>query len=236
MAVPPEMTLRTLNGKFTINKTYSDSVDKMMALQGFPYLMRMAARTATIELTFTSIPVPEAQSPTGPSKLKIATLLSAVGMSLGKEKVDERHIDGVAWEEDDGALGLVVGRAWWCPLGELSLDFEGGKDEGKSEGLEFLKGFDGVVKEGRDLGESKWRLKAGDGEGIEKVVDGGDEVIRLQVEAKKSGALADHVWGFETGFGEGEEKEKRRYTRRMLARKGDKVEMAKLVYDYLGPS
>ncbi|KAH7393584.1 hypothetical protein BKA64DRAFT_724682 [Cadophora sp. MPI-SDFR-AT-0126] len=233
MAVPPDMTLRTLNGKFTINKTYSDSVDKMMALQGFPYLIRMAARTASIELSFTSIPIPE--SPSGASKIKIATSVSAVGMSLGKEKVDERNIDGEPWEENDGALGPIVGRAWWCKLDELALEFEGGKSEGKSEGLDFLRGFGGVGSEDRDLTDSKWRLKAGDEAGVETVVDGGDEVIRLQIEAKKSGALADHVWGFESGFGEGEEKGKRRYLRRMLARKGGKIEMARLVYDYLGP-
>merc|ERR1711964_569484 len=63
MAVPSGMTLRTLNGRFTINRMYSDSVDKMMALQGFPYLVRMAARTASIELNFTSIAIPEPETP-----------------------------------------------------------------------------------------------------------------------------------------------------------------------------
>lgn len=236
MAVPSGMTLRTLNGRFTINRMYSDSVDKMMALQGFPYLVRMAARTASIELNFTSIAIPEPETPNRASKIRIATSVSAAGMSLGKQKVDERNIDGVPWEENDGSLGPIVGRAWWCPLDELSLGFEGGKDEGKPEGLEFLKGFDGANEKDGDLGESRWQLKSGDGSGDGKAVEGGDEVIRLQIEAKKSGALADHVWGFESGFGEGEEKGERRYTRRMLARKGGKIEMARLVYEYLGPS
>ncbi|PVH72655.1 hypothetical protein DL98DRAFT_520385 [Cadophora sp. DSE1049] len=234
MAVPSDMTLRTLNGKFTINKTYSDSVDKMMALQGFPYLIRMAARTASIELSFTSNAMPE--SPNGASKIKIATSVSAAGMSLGKEKIDERNIDGVPWEENDGSLGPIVGRAWWCRLDDLSLDYEGGKGAGRNEGLDFLRGFDGVGTEDRDLTEWKWRLKADDEVGVENMVDVGDEVIRLQIEAKMSGALADHVWGFESGIGEGDEKGNRRYTRRMLARKGGKLEMARLVYDYLGPN
>ena len=202
--------------------------------QGFPYLVRMAARTASIELNFTSIALPEPETSNRASKIKIATSVSAVGMSLGKQKVDERNIDAVPWEENDGSLGPIVGRAWWCPLSELSLDFEGGKDEGNPEGLEFLKGFDGMNGKDGNLGESRWQLKPGDESGDTKMVDVEEEVLRLQIEAKKSGALADHVWGFESGFGEGEEKGKRRYTRRMLARKGGKIEMARLVYDYLG--
>lgn len=194
----------------------------------------MAARTASIELNFTSIALPESESPNRASKIKIATSVSAAGMSLGKQKVDERNIDGVPWEENDGSLGPIVGRAWWCPLSELSLDFEGGKDEGNPEGLEFLKGFDAANGKDGNLGESRWELKPGDESGDAKMVDVEEEVLRLQIEAKKSGALADHVWGFESGFGEGEEKGKRRYTRRMLARKGGKIEMARLVYDYLG--
>merc|ERR1712169_132908 len=108
MAVPSGMTLRTLNGRFTINRMYSDSVDKMMALQGFPYLVRMAARTASIELNFTSIAIPEPETPNRASKIRIATSVSAAGMSLGKQKVDERNIDGVPWEENDGSWAQLL--------------------------------------------------------------------------------------------------------------------------------
>ncbi|KAJ5037472.1 uncharacterized protein L3040_007646 [Drepanopeziza brunnea f. sp. 'multigermtubi'] len=231
MAVPQDMTLRTLNGKFTVNRTYSDSLDKLMALQGFPYLIRMAARTASLTLSLTSIPVSD--SPSGPSKIKIETAISAAGMSVGKGKVEERSIDGVPWEDVDGNMGPIVGRAWWCPVSDISLNFVVDPDATalpSSPELSFLRGFDGKDTGDKDLKDSKWCLKEG-GEGVQA----GDEIVRYQIEAKKSGAFSDHSWGFETGFGEGDEKKQRRYTRRVLARKGGKFEMARMVYDYLGP-
>lgn len=195
--------------------------------QGFPYLIRMAAKSANQTLGFTSSEIAGATD--GSSHLKVSTLISAGGMTLGKEKIDERDINGTEFEELDGAIGAVVGRLWWSPLSDLALDFNAAEKTSSAE-LNFLKGFDGLDAGEKAIETSAWRLKDGEG------VDGSEEVIRQQILAKKSGAVADHVWGFETGFGEGEEKALRRYTRRVLARKDGKVETVKLVYDYLGPN
>ncbi|PBP22489.1 hypothetical protein BUE80_DR006694 [Diplocarpon rosae] len=221
MAVPTDMTLRTLNGKFALTAHETPQ-------QGFPYLIRMAAAKSNVNLTFTSLP---GDSTDGPSRIKIATLISAAGLSLGKERTEERSIDGSLFEDSEGPLGPITGRFWWSSLGDLSLEFDAAPKVAATAELDFLKGLGGKDAEPKEFTESKFRSK-----GTDTGAAAGDEVIRLQVHAKKSGAQADHSWGFETGIGEGKDKEARRYTRRILVRKDGKTEMARLVYDYLGPS
>lgn len=54
------------------------------------------------------------------------------------------------------------------------------------------------------------------------------QLIQMFLESTKKGWTGETVWGFETVDGQ------RRYTRRLVYHKGDRVEMARLVYDYLG--
>lgn len=56
-----------------------------------------------------------------------------------------------------------------------------------------------------------------------------DEHVQSYVESVKGGWTAEQTWGFETING------KKYYTRRVVGRKGDKVERIRLVYDYKGP-
>ncbi|KAH8801538.1 hypothetical protein F5884DRAFT_684922 [Xylogone sp. PMI_703] len=51
MAAPPEITLTNLNGKFALNKSISDDVDPVLALQGVGWLTRKAISFATITLS-----------------------------------------------------------------------------------------------------------------------------------------------------------------------------------------
>lgn len=74
------------------------------------------------------------------------------------------------------------------------------------------------------LGEDKaglvGRFLKGNGEGGKK--------IKLVLESKEKGWKGETVWGFEEVEGG------RRYVRRLVFRKGEQVEMARLVYDWLG--
>ena len=55
-----------------------------------------------------------------------------------------------------------------------------------------------------------------------------DMMFESQVESPKGGWTAHQIWGFEDVGGG------RRYVRHVVVRKGNKVERARLVYDYLG--
>ena len=55
-----------------------------------------------------------------------------------------------------------------------------------------------------------------------------DEHVQSYVESVKGGWTAEQIWGFETID------DKKYYTRRVVVRKGDKVERVRLVYDYKG--
>ncbi|CAG8976442.1 hypothetical protein HYALB_00008031 [Hymenoscyphus albidus] len=52
--------------------------------------------------------------------------------------------------------------------------------------------------------------------------------IRIVIESSRDGMVGEHVWSFESVDGV------RRYVRRLAVRKGEKVVMAKSVYDYTG--
>lgn len=56
-----------------------------------------------------------------------------------------------------------------------------------------------------------------------------DEHVQSVAVSQDSDWIADQIWGFETVDGV------RRYTRRVLCKKGNKVETLRLVYDYNGP-
>lgn len=55
-----------------------------------------------------------------------------------------------------------------------------------------------------------------------------EKYMRILIESSREGMTGEHVWSFEEVDG------LRRYVRRLAVRKGEKVVMAKIVYDYTG--
>lgn len=58
--------------------------------------------------------------------------------------------------------------------------------------------------------------------------DDGEKYMRIVIESSREGMTGEHVWSFEEVDG------LRRYVRRLAVRKGEKVVVAKIVYDYVG--
>lgn len=66
-------------------------------------------------------------------------------------------------------------------------------------------------------------------EGIQESGGTGEEkYMRILIESSREGMTGEHVWSFEEVDGA------RRYVRRLAVRKGEKVVVAKIVYDYTG--
>lgn len=93
---------------------------------------------------------------------------------------------------------------------------------GGDEDRKFLKGeADSDGEDGGEEGRNGW-LDECNGRHVQSWVVNVDE-------ASTGGWTAEQVWGFEEVV-----QGKRYYTRRVVVTKGDKVERARLVYDYKG--
>jgi adenylate cyclase class IV len=109
-----------------------------------------------------------------------------------------------------------VGRMWLCDIDD-ELDFAF-SDHFDQEDVMFLKGCSGV--------------KAG------------DKLLRMSLWSKDQESAmawrAEHLWGFEAveeGSIDPEEASPgRRYARRIVVRKGEEVERARMVYDFVSIS
>lgn len=130
----------------------------------------------------------------------------------GAGSTEKMALDWSTWEKKDVLLGPYQGKMGWCTAAELSTEEE-------DDGARFLRGT--ILKDGggNNGGWCDDDGKAGEAE---------KSHVRMLLESSKNGWVAEHVWGFEIVDGQ------RRYTRRLVGRKGDRLEMARLVYDYLG--
>jgi hypothetical protein len=128
----------------------------------------------------------------------------------GAGSTEKMALDWSTWEKKDILLGHYRGKMGWCTAAELSTEENGG--------ARFLRGL--MLKDG-DGNNGGW---CDDGEAGEAE----RRHIRMLLESSKDGWVAEHVWGFEMVDGQ------RCYTRRIVGRKGDRVEMARLVYDFVG--
>lgn len=102
---------------------------------------------------------------------------------------------------------------------------------GKSLRKAKMVNLDNFQMEGKGSEEDKDFLaakKLKDGKTNSGFLD--DEHVQILSVSQNGHGTVEMVWGFEEIEGG------RRYTRRVVARSGDKVERVRLVYDYLGPS
>lgn len=117
---------------------------------------------------------------------------------------EDRVLNWTEVPHDDKIFGQLRGKSRMFEKDSFSMAGSGGADDAT-----FLQG-----------------LKLKDMSTDTAFVD--DEHVQSYVESEKGGWTAEQVWGFETIDG------KKYYTRRVVARKGDKAERVRLVYDYKG--
>jgi hypothetical protein len=191
MAAPTSVSLSRLDGKYVLNKTLSDSVDSLLALQGISWPIRKAASIATPKISI--------KSETWDDGVICIEITSAVSGMPGGGSTEKCQLDWSEWEKKDPIIGNYKGKMGLYSFAELPEN-------------DFLRGR--VVKDG--------------GEGL-GWSDGEDaKYIGIVLQSSKNGWTGEHIWGFEII------NQERRYTRRMLIKKGEKVELARLVYDYIG--
>ncbi|KAK1769982.1 hypothetical protein QBC33DRAFT_307894 [Phialemonium atrogriseum] len=112
MAAPASRTLKDLNGKWTMNKTLSDSPDPALALQGIGWLTRKAIGLASITLDikeYEGVPSPPSEAAGPATHIEIEQLATA-GV---KGTTEKRCVDGEWREHGDWLFGRVRGRSNW---------------------------------------------------------------------------------------------------------------------------
>ncbi|KAL6906847.1 hypothetical protein GGI43DRAFT_395947 [Trichoderma evansii] len=121
MAAPSSKTAKNLTGKWTMNKTLSDSSDPVLALQGIGFLIRKGIGLATI-----TIQVEQYDGPPSPPNTAAAVVThidieqSASGLSSTQEN---RCFDNFEREHSDWLFGTVKGRSRWAKLEEVEDEF-----------------------------------------------------------------------------------------------------------------
>ncbi|GKZ38842.1 hypothetical protein AbraIFM66950_011365 [Aspergillus brasiliensis] len=219
MAAPADISLKNLNGEWTMDKALSDPSEPILELQGMGWLMRKALNVATVTLSIKEYP--DAAEPT------IWHIDIDQTVTGGIKGTTERRIsDNKHREHEDHIFGHLKGRSRFFrgSKGEDGkvrpyTDFETKIDE--PQVYKFLRGevlADGSACEGFVVDETGEEF--GEGEGLWYI---------SSVENLDNGWTAEQVWGFEIIDG------KRYYTRRVAVVKGKTYKLARLVYSFIKP-
>lgn len=172
MAAPSNVTLQSLSGKYTLNKSCSDDFSKVLALQGVNLLVRKAATAASIHLRI---------SQPSPNEIKMAQSVTA-GKIPGT--TEDYTLDWEWRSNEDGFFGTVEGRSRWVSVDEgkksgIVGHGEGEWIEGDSEGM--LVQAEGRKPEGEWQAAHLWGFE---------IVDGGRRhTRRVQVKNSKGEEL-----------------------------------------------
>ena len=121
MAAPSHKTLKDLKGKWKLNKSLSDDITPILAIQGTNILLQKAISSASVTLTISQ---PEAEKY---NIKQTATSASIPGTT-------EEYILDYEWRENhDPFFGHVNGRSKWITMEDARKDysgFEGGWEQG----------------------------------------------------------------------------------------------------------
>ncbi|KAF1922419.1 uncharacterized protein M421DRAFT_10571 [Didymella exigua CBS 183.55] len=155
MAAPPYVTLKSLSGKYTLNKACSDDFSKVLALQGVNLLVRKAATAASIHIAI---------SQPSPNEIKMAQSVTA-GKIPGTS--EEYTLDWEWRSNEDSFFGKVEGRSRWVSVEEgrksgIVGQAEGEWIEGDSEGR--LIQAEGKKQDGEWEAAHLWGFEVVDGE------------------------------------------------------------------------
>ncbi|KAL6415868.1 hypothetical protein AUP68_00073 [Ilyonectria robusta] len=120
MAAPPEKTNQDLNGKWVMNKEFSDSPEPVLSLQGIGYLTRKGICMSTIHIEmkqFTAPPLPPSKE-TDP-----VTHINTTQSSSLNSTQEDRCFDNIMRDHSDWIFGAVKGLSRWVSLDEIEDEF-----------------------------------------------------------------------------------------------------------------
>ncbi|OAP59701.1 hypothetical protein AYL99_06999 [Fonsecaea erecta] len=118
MAAPPEITCTNLSGKFVMNKTLSDDIDSMLALQGLSWLTRTAISLATVVLTVKEYKQEDIYH------VDITSVAS--GLSTTQEN---RTLDWQERDHHDRIFGNCRGKSRLWKTGEYKMEGPGSEED-----------------------------------------------------------------------------------------------------------
>ncbi|KAL4739917.1 hypothetical protein BDV11DRAFT_107108 [Aspergillus similis] len=211
MAAPGDITVKTLRGSWTLDKSVSDSMDGILKLQGVGWLTRKGISAASITLQFTSSvePSPSSGDPTVHLTMR-QTLTGGIGAST-----EERITDWVERERSNHIYGDVLSRSRLVAgvreqngsvRPDLDLQSNPSSDTIKEDVQKFLRAAVGQTD----------------------TDDLTDMFIHDFGRNEKSGWTADQVWSIEAIDSE------KCLVRRIAVVRDDMYEVARLVYKFNG--
>jgi len=178
-----------------MNKSISDDIDALLALQGIGWLTRKAIQYATVYLTIDEY--------TKDNVTHIDITSEAKGLSTTQEN---RTLNWTPSEHSDRIFGKVIGKSRLFNMKDFQMEGPGPGDDAtflKAEKLKDMKTDSNFLE---------------------------NEHVQSWAASQGGGWTAEQIWGFESIDS------KRYYTRRVVVRKGEEVQRARLAYDYEGPA
>ncbi|KAJ7630795.1 hypothetical protein FB45DRAFT_916587 [Roridomyces roridus] len=113
MAVPAEFTIKDITGKFVMNKGLSGDTEKLLTLQGVPWLKRKAISYGTITLF-----IKHFKNDEGVEVINIEQTLT--GGFPGTTEL--RTLDWEQRHNEDHVFGAVIGQSRRVPVSELDIE------------------------------------------------------------------------------------------------------------------
>ncbi|KAL2843562.1 hypothetical protein BJX68DRAFT_154849 [Aspergillus pseudodeflectus] len=214
MAIPTDITLRTLKGSWGLDKTLSENMDGILRLQGVGWLTRKGIGAASQTLHFTSaVETPPSSSETTVHITMRQTLTGGIPGST-----EERYMDWVERERSNHIYGDTQSRS---RLIKGVRDAEGAVRPDVE--IQSKPGNDAIEEEVKKF------LSAGVPHlGSQENDDLSDLYIHDFGRNEKAGWTAEQIWGLEVI-------DSQQYlTRRVAVVREDGYELARLVYKFNG--
>ncbi|KAJ6574967.1 hypothetical protein B0H19DRAFT_1254600 [Mycena capillaripes] len=114
MAVPADLNILNISGKFTMNKAMSGDTDRILMLQGISWLKRKAISMATVTLD-----IKHYKDDDGVERVDIDQTLTGGIPGTREERI-------LSWTErstNDSLFGYVIGKSRRCQVSELDEEF-----------------------------------------------------------------------------------------------------------------
>ncbi|KAF2118126.1 hypothetical protein BDV96DRAFT_596999 [Lophiotrema nucula] len=169
MAAPADRTIKELDGKWILNKSISDSVEPVLALQGIGWLTRKAIGLATVTQHLRT--TTEATDPPATTIVIEQTVTGGL-----KGTTEKRTLDWQWRAHSDHLFGDLRGRSRYTTLSAILTDPQGSYEDKAAldEDAKFLVGEEGT-----------W---------LEETKEG--EVVESYVENEGKGWTGWQIWGF----------------------------------------
>lgn len=122
MAAPADKNTKNLNGKWSMNKSQSDSIEPVLALQGIGWVIRKALGAASITLDVNQYDAPPKPPNTATDVVTHIDIAQAVSGGLTGTQ-ENRCLDDCWREHSDWLFGSVKGRSTWVGVADLDDEF-----------------------------------------------------------------------------------------------------------------